>query len=138
MERSEGYGNGNRILDWLQKLHTPVLDKIMCLITRLGDAGILWILLAAVLLLIPKTRKSGLILAGALVVDAPLCNLILKPLVARIRPYDVNTAVQLLVSKPVDYSFPSGRTAASCCVRQLRLTWPGRGSSGNRHWYWLC
>ena len=48
-----------QILDWLQKLHTPVLDKIMCLITRLGDAGILWILLAAVLLLIPKTRKSG-------------------------------------------------------------------------------
>ena len=102
-----------QILDWLQKLHTPVLDKIMCLITRLGDAGILWILLAAVLLLIPKTRKSGLILAGALVVDALLCNLILKPLVARIRPYDVNTAVQLLVSKPVDYSFPSGHTAAS-------------------------
>lgn len=28
-----------QILDWLQKLHTPVLDKIMCLITRLGDAG---------------------------------------------------------------------------------------------------
>ena len=48
-----------QILDWLQKLHTPVLDKIMCLITRLGDAGILWILLAAVLLLIPKTRKGG-------------------------------------------------------------------------------
>ena len=45
--------------------------------------------------------------------DALLCNLILKPLVARIRPYDVNTAVQLLVSKPVDYSFPSGHTAAS-------------------------
>ena len=102
-----------QILDWLQKLHTPVLDKIMCLITRLGDAGILWILLAAVLLLIPKTRKSGFILAGALVVDALLCNVILKPLVARIRPYDVNTAVQLLVSKPVDYSFPSGHTAAS-------------------------
>ena len=71
------------------------------------------ILVLAVLLLIPKTRKSGLILAGALVVDALLCNLILKPLVARIRPYDVNTAVQLLVSKPVDYSFPSGHTAAS-------------------------
>lgn len=102
-----------QILNWLQKLHTPVLDKIMCFITRLGDAGILWILLAAVLLLIPKTRKSGLVLAGALVVDALLCNVILKPLVGRIRPYDVNTAVQLLVSKPTDYSFPSGHTAAS-------------------------
>ena len=30
-----------QILDWLQKLHTPVLDKIMCLITRLGDSNLL-------------------------------------------------------------------------------------------------
>lgn len=28
-------------------------------------------------------------------------------------PFDVNTAVQLLVAKPQDYSFPSGHTAAS-------------------------
>lgn len=126
-----------QILDWLQKLHTPVLDKIMCLITRLGDAGILWILLAAVLLLIPKTRKGGLILAGALVVDALLCNVILKPLVARIRPYDVNTAVQLLVSKPVVIlSRPD--SPPLLLRRSLRFSWPGRGSSGNRHWYWLC
>ena len=102
-----------QILDWLQKLHTPVLDQIMCFITRLGDAGILWILLAVVLLLIPKTRKSGLVLAGALVVDALLCNVIFKPLIARTRPFDVNTAVQLLVGRPTDYSFPSGHTAAS-------------------------
>ena len=31
----------------------------------------------------------------------------------RTRPFDVNTAVQLLVAKPRDYSFPSGHTAAS-------------------------
>lgn len=42
-----------------------------------------------------------------------LCNWIMKPLVARVRPYDVNTAVQLLISPLKDYSFPSGHTAAS-------------------------
>ena len=31
------------ILDWIQTLHTPFLDKIMVFITRLGDAGIIWI-----------------------------------------------------------------------------------------------
>ena len=41
------------------------------------------------------------------------CNLVLKPLVARIRPCDVNTAVQLLVARPDDFSFPSGHTGAS-------------------------
>lgn len=101
------------ILDWIQTLHTPFLDKIMVFITRLGDAGIIWIVLSIVLFLIPKTRKSGAVMVVALVVDVLLCNIVLKNLVARTRPYDVNTGVHLLVAKLHDYSFPSGHTAAS-------------------------
>ena len=101
------------ILDWLQTLHTPFLNKIMVFITRLGDAGIIWIVLSIVLLLIPKTRKSGVVMVAALIVDVLLCNIVLKNLVARTRPYDVNTGVHLLVAKLHDYSFPSGHTAAS-------------------------
>ena len=85
----------------------------MVFITRLGDAGIIWIVLSIVLLLIPKTRKSGAVMVAALVVDVVLCNIVLKNLVARTRPYDVNTGVHLLVAKLHDYSFPSGHTAAS-------------------------
>lgn len=101
------------VLDWIQTLHTPFLDKIMVFITRLGDAGIIWIVLSIVLLLIPKTRKSGAVMVVALVVDVLLCNIVLKNLVARTRPYDVNTGVHLLGAKLHDYSFPSGHTAAS-------------------------
>lgn len=101
------------ILDWIQTLHTPFLDKIMVFITRFGDAGIIWIVLSIVLLLIPKTRKSGAVMVAALVVDVLLCNIVLKNLVARTRPYDVNTGVHLLAAKLHDYSFPSGHTAAS-------------------------
>ena len=101
------------ILDWFQTLHTPFLDKIMVFITRLGDAGIIWIVLSIVLLLIPKTRKSGAVMVATLLVDVLLCNIVLKNLVARTRPYDVNTGVHLLVAKLHDYSFPSGHTAAS-------------------------
>ena len=101
------------IFDWIQTLHMPFLDKIMVFITRLGDAGIIWIVLSIVLLLIPKTRKSGAVMVAALVVDVVLCNIVLKNLVARTRPYDVNTGVHLLVEKLHDYSFPSGHTAAS-------------------------
>lgn len=57
------------ILSMLQKIRTPLLDIFMSNITKLGNAGIVWILLTIVLLLIPKTRKSGLILAAALTVD---------------------------------------------------------------------
>lgn len=101
------------ILDALQKLHTPILTAVMKVITSLGDAGIIWILLALVLLLIPKTRKTGAVVAIALVLDLLLCNVLLKNLIARIRPYEVKTMVEILIRKPLDYSFPSGHTAAS-------------------------
>ena len=102
-----------QLLDLIQTIHTPAGDRIMCVITRLGDAGIIWIVLTVVLILIPKTRKSGILLAGALCVDVLLCNVLLKYLVGRIRPCDVNQAVELLIARPHDFSFPSGHTAAS-------------------------
>lgn len=102
-----------QILNWIQELHTPLGDMFWPALTKLGNAGMIWILLAVVLLLIPGTRRSGLILAAALLVDMILCNGLLKPLIARIRPYEVNTAVTLLVAKPTDFSFPSGHTAAA-------------------------
>lgn len=102
-----------KILDWIQDLHGPVGDAFWPLVTRLGDRGMIWILLAAVLLIIPRTRKSGAVLAAALCVDLVLCNRILKPVIARVRPFNVNTAVSLLIPKPGDFSFPSGHTAAS-------------------------
>ena len=85
----------------------------MVAVTKLGDAGIVWIILTVILLLIPKTRKSGLYMAVALIADLIICNVILKPIVARIRPYSINKTVQLLVTPLKDYSFPSGHTAAS-------------------------
>lgn len=105
-----------QILDWIQTLHTPFLDELMLLITHLGDMGIFWILLAGVLLLIPETRKSGVIVAVALCLDVIVCNGILKNVFARTRPFDVNEAVQLLIVAPKDFSFPSGHTGASFAV----------------------
>ena len=88
-------------------------DAVMCFITKLGNAGMIWIVLAVILLLIPKTRKTGIIILAALCIDLVVCNGILKNLFARIRPCDVNTQIQLLIARPDDFSFPSGHTAAS-------------------------
>ena len=35
---------------------SPLLDRIMVFITQLGDLGLIWLLLAAVLLLCPATQ----------------------------------------------------------------------------------
>ena len=55
-------------------------------------------------------------MAVSLLLEVLCCNVILKPLVARVRPFDVNTAVQLLIARPTDFSFPSGHTGASFAV----------------------
>ena len=107
------------VLDWIaEKLGCSFLDTIMPWITKLGDGGIFWIAVAAILLFIPKYRKAGLSMGIALLMGLLLCNLTLKPLVARIRPYDFvathyGRSITLLVSTPHDFSFPSGHTIAS-------------------------
>ena len=107
------------ILDWIAAhLWCDVLDVLMPIITVLGDAGIFWIAVSAVLLCLPKYRKAGLGMGIALLMGVVLCNIILKPLIGRIRPYDYQLehfgkTIELLVATPHDFSFPSGHTIAS-------------------------
>ncbi len=102
------------ILDAIQAhLRCAFLDTLMPAISALGNAGIFWILLALTFLCIPKFRRAGLDMAVALIICLVVGNLTLKPLIARIRPYDINTAVELLIKAPTDYSFPSGHTMSS-------------------------
>ena len=107
------------ILDWIaETLHCGFLDFLMPLITVLGNAGIFWIAVAVVLLFIPKYRKIGLGMGAALIIGLLVCNVTLKPLIARPRPYDYQLAhfgktIELLIARPHDFSFPSGHTLAS-------------------------
>ena len=89
------------------------MDLLMPAVTALGNSGLIWIILAGILILMPKNRKAGAAVLAGLALEVICCNLVLKPLVARIRPCDVNTAVELLVARPDDFSFPSGHTGAS-------------------------
>lgn len=102
------------ILNFIQgHMRSNFLDLVMPLISKLGNGGLIWLLLALALAVVPATRKTGFVVLAALALDFLCCNLIAKPLIGRIRPCDVNTAVQLLVNRPTDFSFPSGHTAAS-------------------------
>lgn len=102
-----------KILYLLQNIHTPILDKIMVVISSLGNVGIIWIILTILLLCFPKYRKCGITMAAALIIDVLVCNFVLKNLIVRSRPCWVDQSVALLVANPKDYSFPSGHTAAA-------------------------
>ena len=102
------------ILLWIQEhLRAGGLNGAMRAITRLGDAGAFWILLAAAMLIVKKTRRLGAACASALAMGALATNVLLKNLVHRIRPYVVLENLSILVSEPSDWSFPSGHATAS-------------------------
>ena len=107
------------ILDWIAaNLWCPVLDTVMPIITMFGDGGIFWIAISLLLMITKKHRKTGLAMAFALVMGLLVCNIILKPGVARIRPYDFQLKyfgreIALIAGGMHDFSFPSGHTIAS-------------------------
>ena len=109
-------------LDWVilngiqNNLRVSFLDEIMPLITHLGDGGVLWIVLGAVLLLPVKTRRLGVLILLSLAIEALCCNVILKPLVDRARPFSLVPIEQMLIAAPLDPSFPSGHTGAAFAV----------------------
>ena len=116
------------ILDWIAaNLWCPIFDTVMPVITMFGDGGIFWIAISLILLFTKKYRKVGLGMAFALSMGLLVCNIILKPGVARIRPYDFQMEyfakeITLIAGGMHDFSFPSGHTIASfeaCTVLML-------------------
>ena len=101
------------ILDFIKETaNCGFLDVLMPYITAIGNGGILYIILAVCLLLFKRTRKYGIMLGTALLFGLIFGNLLLKNIVARPRPFS-GKEIELLVSVPKDWSFPSGHTMAS-------------------------
>lgn len=102
------------ILLWIQEyLRNDFLTPIMTFITHLGDGGYIWIALAVILLIVPKTRKTGLTMAMSMVFNLVATNVVLKNLFARTRPYVVVDGLHRIIEAQSDFSFPSGHTACS-------------------------
>ena len=95
----------------LQALHGTFFDSIMMAATRVGNAGEIWIALAAVLLCSKKTRPVSIAIIVSLFAD----------LFARPRPCAIETGVSMLQACPPSFSFPSGHTAVSFTVLGVLL-----------------
>lgn len=105
------------ILLWIQEnIRTPWLTVFFQNVTKLGNAGIFWIMISLILLLFTKTRSTGLMSMAALVLSFIINNLVLKNAVARIRPYETVEGLSRLIERQADLSFPSGHAASSFAV----------------------
>ena len=115
------------ILDWIQaNMRCGVLDTIMPAVTHLARAGAIWLILGFIMLFFKKTRLCGMNELLGLSAGFLLCNLVLKKLIARPRPIWLNPNIEMLVSVPTDYSFPSGHTTASFVAAVVFLQYDKR------------
>lgn len=105
--------DGN-ILLWIQEyVRNDFLTPIFKFITSLGDGGVIWIIIAIVLLFIKNYRKTGLMVGASLLGSLLFNNTIVKNIVCRTRPYKVIESLTILIPEPGEFSFPSGHTSSS-------------------------
>lgn len=99
-----------------ENIRSDILTPLLTTLTHTGDKGIIWIAICVLMVIIPKSRKFGIIAGASLALEAIIVNIFIKNAVARTRPYDAIEGLVNLVDKQVDYSFPSGHTGAAFAV----------------------
>lgn len=99
-----------------ENIRSDMLTQLLTTLTHTGDKGLIWIVICILMVIIPKTRRFGIIAGSSLALEAIIVNVFIKNAVARTRPYEAIEGLVSLVEKQVDYSFPSGHTGAAFAV----------------------
>ena len=111
LEMLQGLDGG--LLLAIQGLRLDWLNPVVECFTRLGNAGILWIVLSVLMLCWKPTRKAGLLALFSMLLGLLCTNVALKHLVGRERPWLHVAGLIPLVNEPDPNSFPSGHTCAA-------------------------
>lgn len=109
----------NYVLGSIRKhVQSKYLDRIMPIITSMGNLGFVWIVIAVFLIFHVKYRIIGSIVILTLITSTGIGEGIIKHIVKRVRPCNQKN-IALLIPKPVTYSFPSGHTLSSFAVAEM-------------------
>ncbi len=128
-----------KVFEWIQGIQNEFLNYFMLVVTTLGDAGIIFIIIGLALFLTKKNRKAGFTMLIALLVMLICNDLFLKEFFARPRPFnlfetdpekysfwnEVYSYPHIVIDKPKSFSFPSGHTS-SAFAAAIALLWYDR------------
>lgn len=116
------------ILNAIQCMRSGFLDTVMPIITYMGSGGAIWLAVSAVLLFFKKSRKTGSALLLSLLIGFILSTLLLKGIIARERPFNIDGAAlninSMLINPPSGrFSFPSGHSVSSFSAAAVLLSY---------------
>jgi len=106
-----------KILDFIDRyIRCALLDKVMPIITSIGDGGLVWIFVSIYLICSSSYKTEGYMVITSLILVTILGEGVIKHLIRRSRPFISIKGKTSLISRPMTYSFPSGHSASSFAV----------------------
>jgi len=110
----------NYILNIIKRyVHNKYLDIIMPITTVMGNLGVIWILIAIILILDKPYRVVGNSIILTLIISTIVGEGIIKHIVRRVRPCNKLENINAISLKPKSYSFPSGHTLSSFAAAEM-------------------
>ena len=108
-----------------EKFQNRTFDKMMPIITMMGNLGVIWFVISSLMFLKVEYRIIGIGVILAVALTTIIGEGIIKHIVRRSRPFQ-DKEEKLLINKPITYSFPSGHTASSFAALAVFLQMNGK------------
>lgn len=119
-----------KILEFFRDfLHNDFTRFFFPLISFLGNAGLIWLTIAVILLCVRRWRRVGVLLLAALAVTFLINDIILKNIVERPRPFVDHPELIPPIRLPDGFPFPAG-TQLPRLRRRLCCCFAGNGGGG--------
>jgi undecaprenyl-diphosphatase len=98
----------------LRQFHTPLLDFLLDELSEVARGGVLWMALGLLFAVIRPSRAPAVVHVFLAIGQAALlATSIMKPLLGRPRPFEVEADLRVVGPRPDSHSFPSGHAATS-------------------------
>ena len=114
------------VREWLVTYHHPIADVVMVGLSIIGRGGAVWIAIALALVAIDRRRlRAVAVVLIAQVLAFVATDLVVKPIVARARPFQASVLTRVIDRRSLTYSFPSGHAASAVAgAALLSSIWP--------------
>jgi undecaprenyl-diphosphatase len=104
-----------RLMQWATALPHPAwLTAVALALSAIGRAGAVWWITGLLFAIAqPRTARAWLRLGLAILTTYLLVDFVIKPLIARPRPFLVDPTLMVFEARAASYAFPSGHAASA-------------------------